>query len=778
MTEVQKYIPHITEAGLNAILSLESVSNQGGVDFKFIRMDLGGYDGVEDEFLDSADIDSACSAQKNHFQLSASFQDITKSYSVYEIGLYIQTPQADQQAPQETLFAVYRDPYGDVIAEKLSDNELTLLYDVVFTGGSDPVIIYPCNSELEIGYATESTLGIVQFATNEEIDQGINDYKIVSSDGVVNKLSQDAKAEKIPLSNDFGFIDIQWLADNQLHSDHFQDMSITNRVLSTASITAELLQDKSINIEKTSTPKAFTLPLSHNDAKLATDWLEGVETIEPSSFTHRVGAVSTEHSIPTLRLHTDDTPQEARPTITHIHTQAEFESVFGDGTSVVVIPANSTILLSPLQQVETGNIKKGAWGGIGDNDENTFNGSPAYILKNEVQLNSHTSITGFNTQNTIIVKNAPGCRFTVNGTDDQWIQHLYFDGWSFDGRGGVSIFSDVNLQDTLETVGGYILEDKNGGAFYLNYCRHIVINCYLVNHKTTGKGGAIYCESAEVIPELIPTMDALEPDHYSNCEFITALHISHCQANQGGGVYQGAFTQTRVADCLAVTDELGHELAAQGGGVARLQYGISDIQRCQVIANSPSSDVESYSGGGGAAQCSSCVLTISTCKALGNLSGQGITGGGAILASYSIIEVAGCSAESQAGGFVSGGGCSDTLFSDIYAHRCTSVHGAGAYYCDFCKIKSLSCNADETGGAIEDCYYITANTVNATGNGAYVCNYLVAYGQWSLAENASGDLIVSESNSNWHGTFAYLTTAIDTLDWSTDDVLRTDVLPQ
>ena len=71
-----------------------------------------------------------------------------------------------------------------------------------------------------------------------------------------------------------------------------------------------------------------------------------------------------------------------------IHTQAEFDRIFNQGDDTR-IDANKTITLSPIQGADS-DIANGAGGGIGNAPENTFNGRPAYILKNSLVL-SETS---------------------------------------------------------------------------------------------------------------------------------------------------------------------------------------------------------------------------------------------------------------------------------------------------------------------------------------------------------------------------------------------------
>ena len=221
--------------------------------------------------------------------------------------------------------------------------------------------------------------------------------------------------------------------------------------------------------------------------------------------------------------------------VAKIHTQEEFDVLFNQGDNTV-ITANTTIVLSPIQACETGNLAKGAWGGTGDNPENTFNGRPAYILKNAVTLNSNVIIIGFNQEDTVIVKdinatNAKQIAFNVvkSNEDGKMVSGIRLAGWSFDGRGGVNSLGG-KLQSTV-------------AAFNLDYCQHSQFNCKIINHYNTGNGGAIYGNKTS--------------------NDITAEFIYDNYAKSGAGIY-GC---NNVALTITNTD---HAIAECQGGVARL----------------------------------------------------------------------------------------------------------------------------------------------------------------------------------------------------------------
>ncbi|GLS27368.1 phage tail protein [Marinibactrum halimedae] len=161
-----------------------------------------------------------------------------------------------------------------------------------------------------------------------------------------------------------------------------------------------------------------------------------------------------------------------------IHTQLEFDNIFNQGSDTV-IPANLTIVLSPIQQTTEGDLSNGAWGGMGDEPQNTFNGRPAYILKNPVFIKSNVTIIGFNLHDTIVVKAHSEARFSLDSPGSQRIRGVKFSGWSFDGRGG------------LEGFGGDISTPFDGGAMKLSGVEDCVLNCMIINHKAAKEGPAI-----------------------------------------------------------------------------------------------------------------------------------------------------------------------------------------------------------------------------------------------------------------------------------------------
>ncbi|WP_440056279.1 hypothetical protein ACSLBF_19410 (plasmid) [Pseudoalteromonas sp. T1lg65] len=173
--------------------------------------------------------------------------------------------------------------------------------------------------------------------------------------------------------------------------------------------------------------------------------------------------------------------------------------------------------------------------------------SRAYKLKQPVRIGSNVSIIGFNQRETRIVKEHAGCRFLIHGQSDALIKGIEMRGFTFDG--------------SLLNGGRY---EGNGGAFHLRCVQNAKLNCVIENHHVTGDGGAIYAE-ADVC--------GVEALHIKNCSALcngggvygvneSTLQVSHCQAEQGGGV-------AYCDDCQVVATD--NNATLYGGGAYKCQ---------------------------------------------------------------------------------------------------------------------------------------------------------------------------------------------------------------
>jgi len=223
-----------------------------------------------------------------------------------------------------------------------------------------------------------------------------------------------------------------------------------------------------------------------------------------------------------------------------IHTQAEFDRIFNQGEDTE-ITENTTIILNPIQNTIEDNFANGAWGGKGNEPHNTFNGRPAYILKNRVQINSNVSILGFNQEDTLVIKGNANVNIVIKGKNSTtFITGVKFCGWSFDGRGGA------------QGLGGDLEFDGNGGAIFIQHAKQCHLDCKIINHRSTKKGGGIFGSSAfEIWATQLHKNIAESGGGVFGCTQ-SILTVYDCQALAGGsGVFSSNDSEIRVFNCDA-----------------------------------------------------------------------------------------------------------------------------------------------------------------------------------------------------------------------------------
>lgn len=240
--------------------------------------------------------------------------------------------------------------------------------------------------------------------------------------------------------------------------------------------------------------------------------------------------------------------------ILEVRTQEDFDAIFNQGPSTA-IATNSTILLYPLKD------------------------STPYLLKNTVTIHSGVSIVGFNPQATRVIKESAFCRFELIGSAPTPVTGVQFTGWTFDGN--------------------KLVANNNGGAIYLQYAKDCKFNCHLINHFTTGNGGAIY---GEFDSNGFFTAKGIEAKFINSCQAIGVNWSSNVDQRTGGGAAYGLTDSTIYAEnCRAV----------YGGAVA-------ECDRSTVIAKGCMAEL----AGGAASRCDQLRLTAINCTA-------GQKGGGA-----------------------------------------------------------------------------------------------------------------------------------------------------
>ena len=244
-----------------------------------------------------------------------------------------------------------------------------------------------------------------------------------------------------------------------------------------------------------------------------------------------------------------------------INTQADFESVFGDGGPKRLLDAEQTILLLPRKERH-------------DHPEHTND----YILKNAVRLGTKTQIIGFNSATTCIKKDRAECRFEIVSETSSPVSDILLEGWTFDG---------APIQQSPSFIG-------NGGAFYLSDAVHCKLNCHIINHQVVGNGGAIFGQYT----------DGIEAKYIRDCQ---ATPIQPRDKNSGlGGAAFGLYRSCIYAhNCHA----------ERGGAVAQCNDSTVRAQRCDALYGGgaylctrlrlEASNCSAFRKGGGACCCDS-----------------------------------------------------------------------------------------------------------------------------------------------------------------------------
>ena len=185
-------VPIITDAGREALIS--GFANADN--YRFSLVALG--DGTGDGYLPQPDMD----ALKNEVQrvkvASVVIQDHARlhitavigtpedkdatEYNIHEIGFFLQgVGNGGADVGEPILFAVYAtNPGGNPLLSKDPATELLLAFDLVLPDLVDGELKFDKDSYLHLPDATESSAGLLQIATNQEVLEGEVADKAVS----------------------------------------------------------------------------------------------------------------------------------------------------------------------------------------------------------------------------------------------------------------------------------------------------------------------------------------------------------------------------------------------------------------------------------------------------------------------------------------------------------------------------------------------------------------------------------------------------------------------
>jgi hypothetical protein len=668
--------------------------------------------------------------------LQASFRE-NLDYTIREIGFYTHS-EIDSESPP-VLFAIYADKkFVMLVAEaRKLDIQFHIKPEAL---GPDKVHVLKRNDtgNTTIVDATVADAGVVVLVSDGEPLINAAPGKALTPSSLHGAVSTLPAPLAVPFGDLQARISGAWLGEKSIPTDKLgftinplgSEKFIENTIEGDSIAPAAITQDKLIGVDEgtvSDVPRANYIPRANiGQTTIDRDWFylraEQNGIIYPAKIAQNIGIVFGANR-----------PGGTHNQIINIHTQEEFERVFGSGEEVT-IEENTTIFLNPLEgserRINDNDYRFGAWGGKGDKPEHTFNGRPAYILKNSVTLTSGVSILGQSEATSIIVKGVKGARFTAGWRDGRRTSQVCLKNWTFDGRGGVALF-DHNANDrSSRTLGGNIVDDVYGGAFDLGASEYLTINCQIINHKTTEQGGAVYGNGARRL---------------------RIERVSYCQGRSGGGVVNVDESNLKIKYCYAA-DDLG-------------RFGV----------------------GGGAQSCDSCWIEVSHC----------VAGNGAGISQCNNVRVRaiGCTSKSHGGGMshcqnshlvaidcnaLLGGGvltCDNCRGTSI---RCSSVigpspssgYGGGAHDIRTCEITVYDCEAERGGGGVSGSLFCTINAVacqsNIVGGGSRSGDYLVAIGSWqeNRAQDEESGPAIYANGYPWMGNVFFDQKASGGIDWS------------
>ncbi len=517
--------PVITDTGITTSIN----ARNSGVQARIVKVQVGDGNGasytpeatataLKNKIQEVAVSGTELIGQKNNqLHITATIKDVPipgidlpDSYAINEIGFLLDTGE---------LFALYSPGTNQKIADKVKGTDFLLAFDLTLTGESADNIVIDGSGDLDLPAVADNILlgpNTIKIHTQVEFDNVFNQ----GTDTVVPANSTIALSpiQGMYQPNDMG----RWQLLHEITA--FADSTTDPGTKITCTSAAHGLSEGAA---------IFILQSQHHDGNYS------VSNVTTNSFDIPATFVATGSAKWGTSVYADitafaDSTTESGTKITCTST-AHGLSV---GDTLLLAQSHYYTGIYTLANVDTnsfdidapfivGDINDGAWGGTGDATENTFNGRPAYVLKNSVILSESVSIIGFNQEDTLVVKDDANTRITIQGSSGTPVTGIHLQGWSFDGRGGV------------DSLGGSLSGTSNGGAFYLDYCERSELNCKIINHMTSADGGGVYGANA--------------------VKQITATQLHHNSAANGGGVVNCDDSTLTVYNCSATTSGSGVE---------------------------------------------------------------------------------------------------------------------------------------------------------------------------------------------------------------------------
>lgn len=186
------YIPLvITSAGLAEIVNAQQTGT-GPVELTAVGLGTGKYTATEGqtalraEFKRLNTIAGGATAE-NVIHVSVKDETVT-AYTVYEIGIY---------TASGTLFAVYSQ--NTPIVEKAAASFMMVAFDVVLTN-LDPDSVTIGDSTFVLNAATTTKQGIIELATNAEVQAGTDTERAVTPSGLSSRTATTGRTGLVELA--------------------------------------------------------------------------------------------------------------------------------------------------------------------------------------------------------------------------------------------------------------------------------------------------------------------------------------------------------------------------------------------------------------------------------------------------------------------------------------------------------------------------------------------------------------------------------------------------
>ncbi|MEO0442722.1 MAG: phage tail protein, partial [Pseudomonadota bacterium] len=398
--------PIITQDGISALIDAKNRGVSARITHVAVGDGHGPYEATADMKALKNELQRAVVAGgemrgklQNQLYLNATIKDggshIPDVYPIYEMGFFLS---------DGTLFAIYASPQ-EKLAEKISGTDFVLAFDLSLTGVDVGEVRIDGDSHLQMPVARDNILvgdNTLKIHTQAAFDKVFNQGKdTVIADNTTIVLSPIQEVSK-PFDSGY----FRTLAP----IERFTDSSAEPGKQVTCQASNHGLQaGDSIMIVRSSayagtyhvsqiTDNSFDIKASFNaDATEAVTALWAADDEDA-------------HTAITGFAKTDAAPaNEGTACVSNGHNLKVGDSILITGSdqyngvySLATIAEDQFIIDTPFIEAD---IALGAAGGKGNGEHHTFNGRPAYILKNSIQVGSNVSIIGFNPQDTVVVKN-------------------------------------------------------------------------------------------------------------------------------------------------------------------------------------------------------------------------------------------------------------------------------------------------------------------------------------------------------------------------------------